>query len=322
LHVVFGAGPLALAVMRALRAQNRRVRLINRSGWADFEKDPETEVGGIDAAEPAQTREVCEGAACVYHCIGLPYSQWARLPAIAAGITEGAAFAGAPLVYADNLYMYGPVEGALHEDLPYAATSRKGRLRARIAEDLLAVHRAGKVRVAIGRGSDFFGPHATRNAVMGSRVFGAALAGKAAQTLGNPARLHTFTYLDDFARSLVILGQREEASGAVWHVPSAPALSTRAFIEHVYRAAGCRPKIRSAGRSLLSLLGLFDREMRELPEMLYQFERDFVMDSSRFQRTFGIAPTPLEESIAATLAWFRQAAATPKIDRPTRFRRR
>ncbi|MGH8631503.1 MAG: NAD-dependent epimerase/dehydratase family protein, partial [Burkholderiales bacterium] len=206
LHVVFGAGPLALAVMRALRQQDKRVRLINRSGWADFEKDLETEVGGIDAANPAQAREVCEGAACVYHCIGLPYSEWEQFPAIAKGIIEGAAFAGAPLIYGDNLYMYGPVSVAMHEDLPSAANTKKGRIRAEVAGQLLDAHRSGKVRVAIGRGSDFFGPYATQNTMMGSRVFAAALTRKAAQLVGNPDVLHTWTYIGDFGQALVRMG--------------------------------------------------------------------------------------------------------------------
>ena len=308
LQVVFGTGPLALAVMRALRAQGRPVRMINRSGRVRFQKDLDTQVGGIDAADPRQTREVCEGAAAVYHCIGLPYADWERLPAIAEGVIEGAASANAPLVYADNLYMYGLVAGPMHEDLPDAATTRKGRIRTRVAQRLLQAHRDGKVRVAIGRGSDFFGPHATDNAVMGSRVFVRALAGKPAQLLGNPDRLHTYTWLDDFASALKTMAAREDAFGKIWHVPSAPAVSSRRFVEMVYRAAGSKPRLRAAPRFLVKVLGRFNTQMREIEEMLYQFETDFVMDSSRFEQTFGARPTPLEQSIPATLDWFRAQA--------------
>ena len=104
LHVVFGTGPLGLAVMRELRSHGKRVRMVNRSSRVRFEKDLQTEVGGIDAADPAQAREACEGAAVIYHCVGLPYTRWTEFPPIAAGIVEGAASAGAKLVYADNLY--------------------------------------------------------------------------------------------------------------------------------------------------------------------------------------------------------------------------
>jgi len=305
LHVVFGTGPLGLAVMRELRRRGRRVRMINRSSRVKFAKDPQTEVGGANAVDPAQAREVCEGAAVVYHCVGLPYPRWTEFPAIAAGIVEGAVAAGAKLVYSDNLYMYGAVDGAMTEERPYAATTKKGRIRAAIARSLLDAHQAGRVRVAIGRGSDFFGPFATDAAMMGSRVFGRALAGKSAQVVGDPDRLHSFTFIDDFGKALVTLGEREEALGRAWHVPSAPAMTTRRFVEAIYRTLGKPVKMSRAPRLAVALAGLFDANARELKEMLYQFERDFIMDSSRFEKTFGMSPTPPHEAIRQTLEWYR-----------------
>ena len=235
LHVVFGTGPLGLAVMRELRRRGRRVRMINRSSRVKFAKDAQTEVGGANAADPAQAREVCEGAATVYHCVGLPYPRWPEFPAIAAGIADGAATAGAKLVYGDNLYMYGAVDRAMTEELPYAATTKKGRIRAAIARSLLDAHQAGKLRVTIGRGSDFFGPVATDAAMMGSRVVGRALSGKSAHVVGDPDRLHTFTFIDDFGKALVTLGEREAALGRAWHVPSPPAITARQFVEDMVR---------------------------------------------------------------------------------------
>ena len=310
LHVVFGTGPLGLAVMRELRGRGKHVRMINRSGRVRFDKDLQTEVGGIDAADPARTREVCEGAAVVYHCVGLPYPRWIEFPSIAAGIVEGAASAGARLVYADNLYAYGPVDGPMTEDLPLSATTRKGRIRAGIAQLLMNAHNAGKIRVAIGRGSDFFGPFATDAAMMGSRVFGRALGGKSAQALGDPDRLHTYTFIDDFGKALVTLGEREVALGEVWHVPSAPATTTRRFVEKVYGELGKRTKLSVAPRFAIALLARLDENVRELREMLYQFERDFVMDSHRFESTFGAQPTPLDESIRLTLDWYRSCSSS------------
>jgi nucleoside-diphosphate-sugar epimerase len=306
LHVIFGTGPLGLAVMRELSRRGRRVRMINRSSRVKFAKEPQTEVGGANAADPAQAREVCEGAAVVYHCVGLPYPRWPEFPAIAAGIVEGAAAAGAKLVYGDNLYMYGAVDVAMTEELPYAATTKKGRIRAAIARSLLDAHRAGKLRVTIGRGSDFFGPFAAGAAMMGSRVLGRALAGKAAQVVGDPDRLHTFTFIDDFGTALVTLGEREEALGSAWHVPSPPAITTRQFVEAVYRILGKPVKMSSAPRLAIAVAGLFDVNAKELREMLYQFERDFVMDSSRFEKALGVQATPLDQAIKATLDWYRR----------------
>jgi nucleoside-diphosphate-sugar epimerase len=125
-------------------------------------------------------------------------------------IIEGAASAGAKLIFGDNLYAYGPVDSPLTEDLPHQARGPNGRTRARIADDLLAAHKDGRVRAAVGRGSDFFGPHAHQSTV-GDGVFARAVADKPARVLGNPDAPHTVTYLDDFARALVTLGEREEA---------------------------------------------------------------------------------------------------------------
>ncbi|MEO8158788.1 MAG: NAD-dependent epimerase/dehydratase family protein [Betaproteobacteria bacterium] len=310
LHVVFGTGPLGLAVMRELRSQGKHVRMVSRSGRVHFDKDAQTEVGGVDASDASQSREACEGATAVYHCIGLPYPRWAEFPSIAAGIVAGASSAGAKLVYADNLYAYGAVDRPMTEDLPLNATTRKGRIRASIAQSLMGLHSAGKLRVAIGRGSDFFGPFATDAAMMGSRVFGRALQGKAAQVVGNPDRLHTYTFIDDFGKALVTLGEHDAALGKAWHVPSAPATTTRGFVEKVYAALGKPARLSAAPRFALALLGKFDDNVKELREMLYQFERNFVMDSGPCEATFGVQPTPLDDSIRQTLDWYRARAST------------
>lgn len=305
LHVVFGTGPLGLAVMRVLRTQGKRVRLINRSSQVRFEKDDQTEVGGGDAADPALTTEVCEGASVVYHCIGLPYPRWGAFPAIAAGIVAGAASAGAKLVYGDNLYMYGAVPAPLHEGLPETATTVKGRIRAEVAARLRDAHARGLVRVAIGRGSDFFGPGVTDASMLGARVFGRILAGQSAQVVGNPDRRHSYTFIDDFARALVTLGAREEALGQTWHVPTAPALTTRETVAMIATLAGRRPRVSTLPDWMIAMAGLFDPQARELREMLYEFEADFVIDSSRFESAFGSAATPLPVSLQATLDWYR-----------------
>jgi nucleoside-diphosphate-sugar epimerase len=309
LHVIFGTGPLGLAVMRALRAEGRHVRMINRSSRVRFDKDLETEGGAVAPPDPRFTREVCEGAAVVYHCVGLPYPRWREFPCIARGIVEGAAAAGATLVYGDNLYAYGQVDGPMREGLPETASTVKGRIRAEVASLLLDAHRAGKASVSIGRGSDFFGPHATEATMLGSRVFGRILAGKPAQAVGDPDRLHSYTYLDDFARALVTLGDRPEAAGQTWHVPNAPPQSTRAIVAIIGELAGSPSRISAAPGWMVGLAGLFNPQLRELKEMLYEFDRDFVVDSSRFEGAFGMRATPLRDALARTLAWFRGTAS-------------
>jgi nucleoside-diphosphate-sugar epimerase len=158
LQVIFGAGPLGLAVMRAQHRAGNQVRIVTRSGRAAVPEG--VEVMAADAADHTAARRACQGAAVVYHCAATPYATWPQtLPPLMDGIIAGAAAAGARLVYGDNLYCSGPVSGPLTEGLPYRATGPNGRVPAQLAEMLLAAHEWGMVRATIGRASDFFGPH-------------------------------------------------------------------------------------------------------------------------------------------------------------------
>jgi nucleoside-diphosphate-sugar epimerase len=212
-------------------------------------------------------------------------------------------------VLADNLYAYGPHQGPLTEDLPAAATGRKGRVRALMAGRLLAAHEQGRLRVAIGRSSDYYGSGGL-NSVIGERVFRAALAGRTVRWLGRLDQPHTLSYLEDMAAGLVVLGERDEADGQVWHLPAAEPITGREFLELVFRHAGHRPKLGAASRPMIRIAGVFNPLLRELSETLYQFERPFVSDASKFQRAFGpFEPTPHPEAVARTVAWFRRHEA-------------
>jgi nucleoside-diphosphate-sugar epimerase len=212
LHVVFGTGPVGLAVADELLRRGERVRLVNRSGKAAAPEG--VVVVGGDATDEIFAREASVGATVVYFALNPPYHQWPELfPSLQEGVLEGAASAGARLVAMENVYMYGPTGGRpLTEDLPYAPGTRKGEVRARMSRELFAAHDAGKVRVTAGRASDFFGPRVTDSAA-GETIFGRAVAGKAAQVVGDPELPHTYTYAPDVGKDLVILGEREEALG-------------------------------------------------------------------------------------------------------------
>ncbi|MBI3998714.1 MAG: NAD-dependent epimerase/dehydratase family protein [Armatimonadetes bacterium] len=291
--------------MRALVSMGRRVRMVSRSGRAPVPRD--VEIAAADATDPSSARRVCRGAAVVYHCASAPYHQWpAKLPPIMAGIIDGAASAGAALVYGDNLYMYGPVSGPLTEDLPDRAPGPNGRTRASLARMVLAAHESGKLRATIGRGSDFFGPHALQS-MAGERIFPRALARRPAQVLGNPDLLHTYTFLDDFARGLVTLGERPESLGQVWHIPSSETITTRQFVQLVFEEAGTAFRLSAAPTPAISLLALVNPTLRAVKEQLYQVTRPFVVDHTKYARAFGVHVTPHREAITQTLDWFRSA---------------
>jgi nucleoside-diphosphate-sugar epimerase len=308
LHVVLGAtGGAGGALVSELAGGGHRVRAVSRKPAADLPEGVEPLTA--DAADPAQTRTACQGATVVYHCVQPPYEQWAaEFPLLTQSIADAAAAAGARLVYADNLYAYGPVHGPITEDLPAQPTTNKGRIRAVMAEQLLAAHRSGTLQVAIGRSSDYYGPGGA-NSVVGDILFGAAVKGKRARWMGRMDLPHSLNYLQDVARALIILGARPEALGEVWHLPAAEPVTGRGFVELIAAPLGRPVKVTATSRLALRLAGLFDPRARETTEMLYQWERPFVLDASKFQRAFGpLEPTPHPQAVATTVAWFRERA--------------
>lgn len=306
LHCVAGLGAVGRAVIDELLTHGIPVRAIARRPAADL--PPGVNVVEADLTDPDASRRALAGAAVVYHVASAPYHRWPELlPPLMRGVLDGAIASGARIVYADNLYAYGPVDGPLTEDLPAHATGPNGRVRAALADELMAAHAAGTVRATIGRASDYFGPRG-RQSVAGERLFVPAIAGKPAQLLGDPDLPHTITYLPDFARGLVTLGTRDEAFGDVWHVPSAETLSTRHFAQLVFEAAGQTPNLRVVPSALLAVMALFNPTLRAVREQQYQREAPWVVDHSKFARAFGADVTPHRDAIAATLAWYMKAA--------------
>lgn len=311
LHVIFGTGALGSAVMRELVHRGARVRMVNRSGKADVPAGVEVVKG--DATDIASTTALTKGADVVYQTAQPDYTKWPQeFPQLQAGILEGTAANGAKLVIGDNLYMYGQHTGSLTEDLSYAATTRKGRVRAQMAKDALEAHRSGKLPVTIGRAADFYGPGATVQGFFGSRVLEPLLAGKQVSLFGDIDLPHTFSYIDDFGKALVILGQHDEAFGQAWHIPNAPTTTTRAVLNMFFAEAGLPPKIGTIPNIMVKLLGFVSPVIREIDEMMYEFNEPFVVDHSRFERAFGNIATPHQEAVRATLNWFKQRATTPQ----------
>lgn len=307
LHVVFGAGPVGRSVMEELVRSGKSVRVVSRSGRMD-EAPQDVELVAADLYDPASVRKVAQGAAVAYQCAQPHYWEWPeKFPPLQAAVIEALADTGTRLVIAENLYMYGDTDGEpLAEALPYRAHTRKGKVRAAMAEAALAAHRAGKVPVAIGRASDFFGPWALGSS-HGERVFYPALAGKAASFAGKLDLPHTTTYIADFGRALVLLGERDEALGQAWHVPNdQPQITQRQFAELAFEEVGLPPKVSGMGKLMLRLGGLFIPAAREMVEMAYEFEKPFVVDSTKFEQAFGMKATPIQDAIRATVTWYRE----------------
>jgi nucleoside-diphosphate-sugar epimerase len=305
-YVVIGAaGGTGSAVVSELASRGLRVRAVTRSGRGDEPGGVEQMAADVGTADGA--RLACEGAAVVYHCAQPPYTKWAELfPPMTQAILDGAAAAGAKLVFADNLYVYGPPDGPMTEETPQRAQGKKGRIRVKMADTVLGAHADGRLRVTIGRSSDYYGPRGTTSTV-GDNIMKPVLRGKRARWLGSLDQPHTLNYLEDMARALVALGERDEADGQVWHLPAAEPLTGRQFLELVFKEAGHPPKVGVASRSMIRIGGLFNPLLRELNETLYQFERPFVSDASKFEHAFGpFEPTSHRAAVRRTVDWFRR----------------
>ena len=321
LHVVLGAGQIGSLLAHRLLERGHRVRQV-RQGPAG-EARPGLEWLSGDVADPAFAERAARGARVVYHCVNPPYHRRQRLlEPIARGILHGVRAADAKLVVLDNLYMYGRCERPFTEDGPMRPVSRKGELRARVARLYAEAHARGEARVTSGRASDFFGPGITLAAIFGERNYRRLLAGKPAEAFGDPDAPHAYSYGPDVAEALAVLGERAEADGEVWHLPAVPAEPTRKLLERLARALGVEPRVVRVPDAVLKVLGVFDPIVREVPEMTYQWKAPFLLDDSRFRRTFGQRPTPLADAVAATAEWARQHYGRPAGSSSTASRSR
>ena len=302
LHVVFGAGPLGKWTARALVNMGKSVRMVNRSGKASG-LPASVEVVASDAYDLHRNIELTRGAEVIYQCARPRYSEWVeKFPPLQTAILEAAAANSAKLIVGDNLYMYGRPSGILREDSPLAPNSTKGRLRAEMAQAVLEAHASGKVRAAIGRASDFFGPDdrgLTRYAIL------PATQGRPVNLLGQTDLPHTYTYVADFGRLLAELGTREEALGQVWFAPSNAPVTQAEFVDLLEAELGRSVRKRVAGAMILRMAGLFNRDLAASVEMLFLWTNPYVVDTCKAERAFAWKATPLRESLRQTLAWCR-----------------
>lgn len=306
-HVIVGAGATGRGTAAVLAEAGHEVMLVSRGGT-----DPAI-VGvtahAADAANPAALSALSQGAHALYNCANPPYHKWAsEWPPLADSFLQTAEETGAILVTMNNLYGYGPVAGTMTEETPLAATYPKGRIRAQMWRDAKAAHDAGRIRATEARASDFVGPGLGQTAHMGDRVVPRVLEGKKVSVIGNPDVPHTWSAINDVCKCLATLGTDERALGRAWHVPSAPPMTQRELITVMCEVAGVAPvAVNGLPKFALTVAGVFSPTIRELKEILYQFEQPFIMDSSRFSAEFGVSPTPTREIIAATVADYRRS---------------
>jgi nucleoside-diphosphate-sugar epimerase len=314
-HVVLGAGAVGMAIAHALRRRGESVRMVNRSGLQEAIAGVTSAIG--DVTDPPFAARSTRGARVVYQALNPPYHRWAQdFPALQAAAIDAAQSANARLVAMDNVYMYGRAGGRpFTEERASNPHTRKGRVRAQMARDLMAAHDAGRVEVTVGRASDFFGPRAGQQSLIGDWVIPPALAGKPASVMGDPDMPHTYTFVPDIGENLVRLGEQGEALGRVWHLPSPETRTTREVVELVFDAAGTDARLKVTPAWQMRALGLVNRTVREINEMRYEFDEPFIVDASRAETELDLHVTPLAEAVRQTVRWYREQQTSVSADK-------
>lgn len=310
LHVIVGAGPVGSAVALQLAESGHRVRVVTRSGGGP--QKPGIERVALDATDGAVLAASVRGAEVIYNCANPgAYPSWERgWPPLAEAILYAAETSGAVLATLSNLYGYGPVSGAMTREMPLHPVDHKGALRARMWDEALAAHQAGRVRVTEARASDYLGPTASTESSLLARYAAATLAGRPAWVFSEPDQPHAWTAVDDIAATLIALGGDERAWGSPWLVPSSPPATVRDVLTEMSRYTDAPPpRLRQVPRAVLTACGLVVPLLREVVGVLYQFDQPFLVDATETTQTFGVRATPWPQVVETTAAaWHRRAA--------------
>lgn len=309
--VVLGAGAVGQGTARELAGAGHTVRIVSRSGGGPACAG--VEAVRADAADVEQLVTVSSGAAAIVNALNpSSYTRWERdWPPLAQAALAAAERSGAGLVTVSNLYGYGLVEGPMREDHELRPNGPKGEVRARMWEQALAAHREGRVRVTELRASDYVGPGVGAQSLLNSMVIAPTLRGRPVWlVMGRGDVPHTWTDVRDTARLAAVLATDDRSWGTAWHVPSGAARTIQEVADEAARMCGRAPRrVHGIPRGVVTALGTVVPLLRELRETRHQFERPFVLDSSRAAATFDLEATPWEQTLKETVAYLSATAA-------------
>ncbi len=305
-HIILGAGgAIGVTLAGELLANNEAVKLISRSG-ASMQG---AQAAKADLMRADEVRNTVDEGSIVYLTAGLTYSidvwqdQW---PQIMKNTIAACKAKNAKLIFFDNVYMYGRVSGTMTEENPINPTSKKGEVRAKIADMLLSESKKGNLKGLIARSADFYGPNAEKMSVFNMFVLENLIKGKKAQVFVNAKSKHSYTYTGDCGKALYLLAKTDGAYNQVWHMPTAhPALTHEELIKIAALKLNTKPEYSVLYKWMIKMAGMFDKNAKGAVEMLYQNEDDYIFDSSKFEKRFNYTPTSYEHGIKETIEYLK-----------------
>lgn len=298
MHTILGAGgPVANSLFAELTANQETIRLVSRKPIAT--NNNATSWRKADLLNYKEVLAASQGSTVIYLCVGLVYDaaiwqqQW---PVIMQNVIRVTQETGARLIFFDNVYMYGLVDGPMTENTPYHPSSKKGMARAQIANLLMDAVKAGTIRASIARAPDFYGTD-SMNSFFDMMVLDKYASNAMANWLGDPNTLHSFFYIPDAGKALYLLGKHPESDNQIWHMPTAPAMSGKDFIELAAKTYEVKPSYMAINKLMIIMFGLFKKVVAESAELYYQYGHDYIFDSTKFEKAFNFTPTSYADGI-------------------------
>lgn len=299
--ILGSSGVIGKQLAKSLTEYTTKIRLVSRNPKKINEND---KLFSADLTNTEQTNKAIEGSDVVYLTAGLQYdiaiwrTQW---PILMKNVIEACKQSNSKFVFFDNVYSYGKVDGWMTEVTPINPISEKGKVRAELHKMIMDEVEKGNLRAIIARAADFYGPETPLSFVK-IMVFDNFKKGKKAQWLIDDDKKHSLTYTPDAGKGTAILGNTDSAFNQVWHLPTDKnALTGKEIIELAAKAMGLKSDNMIVKKWMVTLLGLFNKIIKESNEMIYQNEFDYLFDSTKFEKTFSVKPTSYEEGIIETV---------------------
>lgn len=299
--ILGSTGVIGKGLAKSLPKYTDKIRLVSRNPKKNNETD---ELFSANLLDQQQVFKAVENSEIVYLTAGLQYktSVWqTQWQLIMKNVIDACKSQNAKLVFFDNVYSYGLVEGWMKEDTTHKPVSKKGEVRKQINEMLMREVESGNLNAMIVKAADFYGPE-TPLSFVNATVFDNFKKGKKAQWFIDANKKHSMSYTPDAAKATAILGNTNSAYNQIWHLPTDKnVLTGKEFIELAAKAFGVEAKYTVLKKWMIQMVGMFVPVVKESVEMLYQNEYDYLFDSTKFEKAFNFTPTSYKDGIAETV---------------------